>query len=256
LLKRKDIITAIISNSMVLLLALVFFTVSVFAWFRFINYESQTKHHIFVGNFKVDIRDNDAETGQFAGALNIDLKDMYPMTEDKAYSVKYDNKQLYRFQIVNLGDVPAMYRFVVSVTDSDSNKPLSQQLKYSLMVDRDYEFLEFLEMLDFWFFNTDAPPNQYVFNTWLDAPRVDNISLQDCLDAVTLDSSKEEFNATNGEIKQGESVYFSICFWLSDQATLNTAANKTTTITLKAFFMQSVGGARWPSDGSWQDWGT
>lgn len=263
MLKRKDFIKAIIGNAAVLLLALVFFTFSVFAWFRFINYESETEHHINVGSFKVDIRDNDESSAVYTDQYNINLENMYPMTVTEAYIKKYINKQIYRFDVVNKGTVPAMYRFVVTATDkdkqgnviSDSVTPrLSQQLKYSLIVDRDYAFL--YEEYDIWYLNPNIPEDQYVFGTMPNIPST-NTSLQKCLDSVTvtLSAGEESFNTTYGEIKQGESVYFSICFWLSDQAIFETAAKKSTTITLKAFFMQSVGNdKKWDPD--WQTWGT
>lgn len=243
-MKKHQIKGAIISNVAILLIALVFFVSSVYAWFEFV-YKSETEHYIFIGSFKVDLRDNATGPDGFAQALNIDLKNMYPTTATVAQT-NVANNHRYLFQIINLGNVYAMYRFIITSDDKSDPVPLSQQLKYSIRVG-------YSPGSGRWRYS------DYVFDDLLDDDeKLNNLTLQQCLDSFTVrtDAMGETYG-DYGEVRATTPgpIYYDICFWLGEKATLDTAnedagsgiwQGKKATLTINAYFMQSTGGARWP----------
>lgn len=255
-MKRHGITKAIISNIAICLIALVFFAVSVFAWFMSI-YDTKTEHKIFISNFKVDLRDDKDAPQGFSEAKTVKLENMRPMTKALAYADISQN-HTYRFDVINQGTVSAMYRFVIAAEDkmkkvsSDPNEPeialpggdsalLSWQLKYSLKISRYNPGQLPLPVAD-WLFE-----DQYVFDSDLLTPieKANNTTLQKALDSRTVkfgdpyavpDPIEDtyfngmefdwelmeeiegfgEINATNAK-----AVYYEIYFWLSEKATLD-----------------------------------
>lgn len=271
--KKHGIIKAIISNIAVCLIALIFFVSSAFAWFIFI-YQSETPNYIYVGSFKVDLRDDPNIAGGFTSALNVDLKNIRPMNEELAYNDLSEN-HVYRFQLINTGTVHAMYRFLITAEDRFKNvangtylpldndaAPLSSQLKYSMRLSFDLnELLSFAP-------NEWMLPDQYVYEDLLSEEEKEyNYSLQEIFDMITVKPGDPNADPPiedgflgegegYGEIKSGTTIYYDICFWLSEKATLESANKiidgqkyvKTATLTFNAYFMQSIGGAKWPLD--------
>ncbi len=258
---KKAIKKAIISNAAVLVLALIMFVSATAAWFT-VAFQSDTEHKIFIGEFKVDKWD----TGdKFASALNINMTDMYPMTNTEAYNKADNQNHSYRFQLTNAGTVHAMYRFYITASgegDADEYK-LSRQLKYSVRYNRTMSTLVGYTANQ-WTTLYSRYNNQYVFDDLLTtAEKAANTTLQKALDALTvtpeipanysnplnpIERVPEKFT-TVGELQASSAtmsnIYYEICFWLADKATIDSAANKTASITIGAYFKQTVGGANW-----------
>lgn len=260
---KHNIKKAIFANWAVLILAVLMFVSATVAWFSSVH-QSDTEHKIFIGQFNVDKLDS---TDKFSDALNISMTDMYPMLAAKAYAEADGQNHHYRFQLTNTGTVHAMYRFHIAASGEgqDDQYKLSRQLKYSLRFNRNRNTLVNYTEDDWYTVYTD----QYVFNDLLTGQeKTENISLQDALDRITVspeipaDNSDPDFPiervpekfTANGELRSGSAtlsnMYYEICFWLSERATLETAGNKTATLIIGAYFIQSVGG------GNWDNWKT